>query len=222
VVQDAQSGFSFLAADRLSVAGERLSPASILTSSQKTRVGVFRRCASGRPSSQRRRSRETATGCRGCGYKSASGRREWPNRDPLEEGGGSNLYAFVLNAPIYRIDPFGLADSPLPSIPIPPGYIVPTGPWGTKPANPIWSGNGPPGSPVGSLSPCSEVQKGNKRNMSYYTQGTCPCTGGNINCAKWEECSYTPNAATPKGVTYTWSWVPRHKCAACPEGRYAD
>ncbi|MEW5977246.1 MAG: RHS repeat-associated core domain-containing protein [Acidobacteriota bacterium] len=32
----------------------------------------------------------------------------WLSRDPLEEAGGSNLYAFVKNEPIHQVDPWGL------------------------------------------------------------------------------------------------------------------
>ena len=61
-------------------------------------------------------------GSRACGYKTASGRGEWPNHDPIAEpgfevlrrlksdifGDGPNLYLFVGNAPVYRVDAFGL------------------------------------------------------------------------------------------------------------------
>ena len=39
-------------------------------------------------------------------YDAGVGR--WPNRDPLGEEGGVNLYGFVANTPVNAIDPFGL------------------------------------------------------------------------------------------------------------------
>jgi len=36
--------------------------------------------------------------------------QRWLNQDPLGEAGGINLYGFVGNDPVNRIDPFGLAD----------------------------------------------------------------------------------------------------------------
>jgi len=44
----------------------------------------------------------------GCIYNFASGRPKWPNRDPIEERGGLNLYAFVYNIPIDFVDYLGL------------------------------------------------------------------------------------------------------------------
>jgi RHS repeat-associated protein len=41
-------------------------------------------------------------------YRPSLGR--WLNRDPLEEKGGRNLYAFVRNQPISRIDSDGRVD----------------------------------------------------------------------------------------------------------------
>jgi len=46
-------------------------------------------------------------GSRTCAYKAASGQLEWPSRDPMEENGGVNLYAGMLNDPLGFIDPLG-------------------------------------------------------------------------------------------------------------------
>jgi RHS repeat-associated protein len=35
----------------------------------------------------------------------------WPNRDPMGEGGGENLFAFCYNNPVFYIDPLGLNPS---------------------------------------------------------------------------------------------------------------
>ncbi len=77
------------------------------TSPLKTHVWGSRACASGRSSRRARPSLPTATGCRRYAYKTALGRSSWPNRDPIGEQGGANLYAFVENRSTSRIDPLG-------------------------------------------------------------------------------------------------------------------
>ena len=47
-------------------------------------------------------------------YETAT--RRWLNRDPLGEEGGINLYGYVSNSPLSRIDPFGLCYCGLPSL----------------------------------------------------------------------------------------------------------
>jgi hypothetical protein len=42
-------------------------------------------------------------------YSPETGR--WPSRDPIEEEGGVNLYGFVVNSPVRRVDPYGLASA---------------------------------------------------------------------------------------------------------------
>ena len=39
-------------------------------------------------------------------YNPSTGR--WPNRDPIGERGGMNLYGFVGNSPLNRVDRLGL------------------------------------------------------------------------------------------------------------------
>jgi hypothetical protein len=96
--------------------------APLLPNRQKSRVRGFSGCPSGRLSRRERQSPINTPGSRGCGYKTASGRRQWPNRDPLGEpgfetmrnqsadplGDGLNLYAFVHNRPTDKFDPLGL------------------------------------------------------------------------------------------------------------------
>jgi hypothetical protein len=53
-------------------------------------------------------------GLRACGYKTAPGRSNWPNRDPIGEKGGMNLFAFNLNEPNDHIDAMGLKATPKP------------------------------------------------------------------------------------------------------------
>lgn len=48
-------------------------------------------------------------GLRACGYRTASGRAKWPNRDPIAERGGKNLYIFSGNDPVDFFDVLGLA-----------------------------------------------------------------------------------------------------------------
>jgi hypothetical protein len=46
----------------------------------------------------------------GCGYETASGQRKWLERDPIQEQGGINLYAFVRNNSLRHVDAFGLQE----------------------------------------------------------------------------------------------------------------
>jgi RHS repeat-associated protein len=61
-------------------------------------------------------------------YETASGRSNWPSRDPIEEQGGVNLYGMVGNNPISRVDLLGLFSGgggaywPYPGNPNYPGY----------------------------------------------------------------------------------------------------
>ena len=77
------------------------------TSPLKTRVGVSRSRASGRLSRRAHRRSMFTPGSRPCAYRTASGRGKWPNRDPIGELGGRNLYGFNYNNPIQFYDPDG-------------------------------------------------------------------------------------------------------------------
>jgi len=79
------------------------------TSPLKNRVRRFSGGLSGQNIRCRRRRRGIATGWIGCGYKTASGRRDWLSRDPIGEVfGGMNPYAYCDNDPINWADSLGL------------------------------------------------------------------------------------------------------------------
>ena len=63
--------------------------------------------------------RETGLYYYGSRYYSPSTGR-WSRRDPIEEPGSKNLYGFVRNAPLARINRNGLDEWPIPPIEIPP------------------------------------------------------------------------------------------------------
>ncbi len=142
MVEGAQSCFTSLAADRESAArpqatfrpllDHRPHPTftQLLPHRPKTRVWGFFGSPSGRLSRRGRGRSMFTPGSRACAYKSASGLGNWPNRDPIGERGGINLYAYVHNSPLTYIDKLGLA----------PGY-----------GNPVSGPNGPvgPSSPYG-------------------------------------------------------------------------
>jgi hypothetical protein len=118
VVANHPSGFFDLAA----APRQPLATTTWPTSPRKTRVGVFPQCPSGQTSSRRRCRSMFTPGSRACGYKTVSGRHEWPNRDPIGEPGfevlrngkanvaigGVNLYLFVKNNAENYFDPLGL------------------------------------------------------------------------------------------------------------------
>ena len=109
MIAGAQSCFPLLAAESLPAARERVALASAtLTSPSKTRARTFCPTPSGRLSRRRRFRPMFTPGSRACGYRTASGRGKWPNRDPIGENGGENLYGLVGNNPLGYVDRNGL------------------------------------------------------------------------------------------------------------------
>lgn len=102
-MESAHSCFFPLAVESPSVALDRRAFTSMwATSPRKTRVGGSRCRASGRLSRRARRRPINTPGSRACAYKTASGRHEWLNRDPLGDD-GSMVYAIAKIEP--RIEP---------------------------------------------------------------------------------------------------------------------
>ena len=116
----ASSRLSLAATPSLAAHDRRALASRLAISPGKTRVWGFHRCPSGRPQVRRGQTPGITPGSRVCGYKNASGRSNWPSRDPIEEPGfellrhgkaatiAANLHAFVHNVPISQVDPFGL------------------------------------------------------------------------------------------------------------------
>ena len=148
MVQQSNSRFSSLAADRLSAAWSCCARAHSLTSPVKTRVWGCPPSPSGRPSRRGRRERGTATGSTACAYKTVPGRTKWLSRDPIADIAspsllsfgrwagpgapgaaelveGPNVYLFVRNNSVIYADAWGLqcgsgwSEKPIPEEPFP-------------------------------------------------------------------------------------------------------
>jgi hypothetical protein len=153
VVEQCPRGFCFVHADSLSVVEEGLSSVCTGTLRLKTRFGGSRRCPSGRLLLATAQSPGFTPGWRTCAYKTASGRREWPNRDPAGEAEDVNLYRFAYNNSVGFFDSDGFQVTtapPAPSRPPGPTLLPRPGPGpGPKPGPPPTRPVMPPRLPVG-------------------------------------------------------------------------
>ncbi len=85
--------------------------AAVMTPPAKIASWGFDDSPSGRPGDLPPANQDGIRGYGLCAYEPASGRPEWLSRDPIEEGGGINLYGYVGNNPLNAIDPLGLTDT---------------------------------------------------------------------------------------------------------------
>jgi hypothetical protein len=108
VIGDDPSGLLPLAAAGCSAAPACQSCAHIQTSPRQTCVWGVRRRPSGRLSRRSCFRPIPTPSSRACGYKTASGRLQWPNPDPIGEVGGENLFSFLANSPLWYVDTLGL------------------------------------------------------------------------------------------------------------------
>ena len=90
------------------------------TSPHTIRVGCLHRNPSGRRSKRSHICSTSMLNSRRCAYNIVPGCSGWPNRDPIQEQGGLNLYALVNNQPINTVDILGLYNY-IPA----PGYNPP-------------------------------------------------------------------------------------------------
>lgn len=138
------------------------------------------------------------------------GTQRWLNRDPIAESGGVNLYEFVDDNPLEKIDYYGLdtsngGDAP-PSVSQP---IVPTT-CANSPSG-CGAGNGP------TIYPTSSCTIG---DMTPYVTYTIPCpNGGTATCWKVLRCEVAyiaPTKGTSNHLKPIGAWKEHHHCHACP------
>ncbi len=108
-------------------------PNALPASECTTRVGCLDRSPSGRRLGRGQIRSMSTPSFRRYTYQSVPGRSGWPSRDPIEEQGGINIYGFIGNDSINRLDVLGLFDGSTPYIPgfnpvLPPGFQLPPTP----------------------------------------------------------------------------------------------
>jgi RHS repeat-associated protein len=141
--------------------------------------------------------------------------QRWVNRDPIEETGGLNLYAYAGNNSLNLIDPFGQQFAP--TGPIWPRHHGSVDAKGTQ-MGPNNTGNAPVRNPdpPAPLRRCSRW--GATQNTSPpYSVGECPCSGAVVTCVDWETCEYSQVAQGLNDPISALVWVKHTACSSCPE-----
>ena len=157
--------------------------------------------------------------------------QRWLNRDPSEEDGGINLYAFAANNPNQYLDADGEAILELPkndqaTNPTSPPIVTnppldPPGPTGKGnfPQRPLPAKPGEKG--------CESNSDVGKQKDKKYTSSTCPCSNEPRTCITGMECvklnmpggyPIGPGSPYPRGTGSPYfKWMPFEKCGKCPE-----
>ena len=216
MVQGCQSCFTSLAADRVSAARPHPTFAPLLHHPRpKTRVRVFSGSPSGRLSRRGVQSPINTPGLRACAYKTASGRRQWLNRDPIEEDGGPNLYTFLNNSPLSGIDADG-RQFVQPGDPFPKSACSDDA--NKSQIGTVCTGNAPvmraascPGAK------CKEGDKPRKHADDGKEMKDCPGYGKiEVKCTKFEACiGHLKAGANGEPFTLDFRWTPQRTCQ-CP------
>jgi RHS repeat-associated protein len=140
-------------------------------------------------------------------YDPVTGR--WPNRDPIGEKGGINLYMFIRNMPINWIEYLGMygftnydpLNPPPPTNPFNPD--PPTNPFNVNP--PILDPDlfdDPPGSPP--FGPDNPFDPGNAGDVAWTADYSCPASGVTCNAGGncRLECSYRNSTCSRTAIIY--------------------
>jgi RHS repeat-associated protein len=151
--------------------------------------------------------------------------QRWPNRDPIEENGGFNLYEYAGNQPAVSNDPFGLDWTPVSPLqpgptPIQPSPILPPGGGSQNTATGSPSGeygsggwgNGFPArtSPPGT--PCPSLGLTLTGSVAFFNGPICP-DGTILRCKKWKQCDLAAYGVTSGPAL---RWRDHQSCPPCP------
>jgi len=141
--------------------------------------------------------------------------QRWPNRNPIQEAGEINLYAYAGNDSVNLIDPFGQQFAPT-------GPIFPESPISGD-ANKCQTGTSTTGNaPVANPKPAAPLplcfNAGAIQKMAPpYSKGSCPGSGEEIRCFDYEKCELADVAQGLKKTITALVWVKHTKCSTCPE-----